>query len=139
MPSVDRIAALADRVQREEHALFAFLFGSRAEGRSRLDSDWDVAVYLSPGLTPRERFAVRLRLIAELEDLGGVDVVVLNDAPPLLAQRALQGRSLFGKDTSAYVRFFVRTLAEAGDEAYWRELHRTARAARLAEGRFGRP
>jgi predicted nucleotidyltransferase len=139
MLAMDAIAALAERVRREDHTLFALLFGSRAAGSPRPGSDWDVAVYLSPGLTPRERLAVRLRLLADLEDLGSVDVVVLNDAPPLLAHRALQGRPLFKKDASAYVRFFVRTLAEAGDEAHWRDLHRTARAARLAEGSFGRP
>jgi hypothetical protein len=39
----------------------------------------------------------------------------------------------------SFVRFFVRTLAMAGDERYWREIHAAARARRLEEGRFGRP
>lgn len=119
--------------------LFAFLFGSRAEGRPRADSDWDLGVFLSEHLGARERFALRSRLLADLEDLGRMDVVVLNDAPPLLAHRALQGRRLFVKDPSAYVRFFTRVLAEAEDERFWRDLHRRARARRIEEGRFGRP
>jgi predicted nucleotidyltransferase len=118
---------------------FALLFGSRAGGKPRADSDWDLAVYLSDELSPEERFSERLRLAAELEDLGRIDLVVLNDAPPLLGQRALQGRRILVQDPVAYVRFFVRTEAAAGDERYWREIHRDARKRRLEEGRFGRP
>ena len=46
------------------------------------------------GLTPlsEERFSERLRLASELEldELGRIDLVVLNDAPPLLGQRPLE-------------------------------------------------
>ena len=68
-----------------------------------------------------------------------MDVVLLNDAPPLLAQRVLQGERIFIRDRFAYVRFFVRTAALAGDEQYWRQLHAQTRKQRLEEGRFGRP
>ncbi len=119
--------------------VFAHLFGSRAGGRPRPDSDWDVAVYLRPGLTKAQRFKVRLRLLADLDNLGRVDVVVLNDAPPLLAHRALQGQRLVVRDSTALVRFSVRTAALAEDERYWSEIHLKERLRRLEEGRFGRP
>jgi hypothetical protein len=119
--------------------LFATLFGSRAGGRAREDSDWDVAIYLDPALGARERGAIRDRLIAALEPATPVDVVVLNDAPALLARRALDGDPILVSDRRAWVRFFVRALAAAGDEEYWRRLHADARERRLAEGRFGRP
>jgi predicted nucleotidyltransferase len=136
---VDPAARLADRLSRIEHVRFGLLFGSRAAGRADSGSDWDVAVYLSPELTPRQRLDARLQLIADLEEVGPVDVVILNDAPPLVAQRALQGRRLLTRDASAYVRYFVKTLAAAGDEVPWRHLHRHARQSRLQEGSFGRP
>jgi hypothetical protein len=66
-------------------------------------------------------------------------LVVLNDAPPLLGQRALQGQRVLVEDPVAYVRFFVRTDAAAGDERYWRQIHMDACKRRLEEGRFGRP
>jgi predicted nucleotidyltransferase len=119
--------------------LFATLFGSRAEDRARADSDWDVGVYLDDALDARERERIRLRLVAALEPATAVDVVILNEAPALLARRALDGERLFVRDRCAFVRFFVRTLGAAGDEAYWRDLHARERARRLAEGRFGRP
>lgn len=117
---------------------FALLYGSRAEGRPRPNSDWDVAVYLDPMLDSRGRLQVRLRLSAALAPELDLDCAVLNDAPALLAHRALRGRVLMKRDASAYVRFFVRTLAAAQDERYYRELHRAARARRLEGGTYGR-
>ena len=130
---------LKEKLSRFDEILFALLFGSRAVGRPRPDSDWDIGVYVSDALTAGQRFDMRLRLLTELQDLGSVDVVILNDAPPLLAQRVLQGERIFVRDHSAYIRFFVRTAALAGDEHYWRQLHAQARKQRLEEGRFGRP
>jgi predicted nucleotidyltransferase len=127
------------RLRRVPEVLFALLFGSRARGRARPDSDWDVAVYLDDALDARQRFRLRLRLIGDLEDLGRADVVVLNDAPPLLGHRALQGKLLFARDRVRHVRYFVRTLGESLDMAWWRDLDRRERRRRLEEGRFGRP
>lgn len=126
-------------VENLDDVVFAYLFGSRANGRPRPDSDWDVAVYLRPERTSAERFEVRLRLLADLDDLGRVDVVVLNDAPPLLAHHVLQGQRLLVRDPTTLVRFSVRTAALAEDARYWSEIHLKERLRRLREGRFGRP
>jgi len=131
--------ALAERLGRFDEVLFALLFGSHARGESRPDSDIDLAVFVSPALSPEERWKLRLRLHATLEDLGTLDVVVLNDAPALLAHRALQGRPVLVRDRVAYTRFFVRTVARSEDERHYRQIHQAARERRLAEGRFGRP
>jgi predicted nucleotidyltransferase len=122
-----------------EEVLFAFLFGSRAGGRPRQDSDWDVAIYVREPLGARQRLGLRLRIMAELEILGRIDVVVLNDAPPLLAHRAIQGQRIFVRDAVVLVRFIVRTQALAEDQRYWSEIHLQAQLRRLQEGRFGRP
>ena len=132
-------AELQHRLSTVDEVVFALLFGSRTKRTSRADSDWDVAVYLADHLTSKQQFHIRLTLLAELEDLGSIDLVVLNDAPPLLAQRALQGERLLIKEPSIFVRFFVRTAATAGDEGFWHGLHAAARARRLEEGQFGRP
>ena len=122
-----------------EVVVFALLFGSRAGGRPRPDSDWDVAVYLRDDLTAEERFKIRLRLMADLDVLGRADIVILNEAPPLLAHRALQGQRLVVRDPAALVRFTVRATSLAEDARYWSEIHLQARLRRLQEGRFGRP
>ena len=127
------------RLETEADILFALLFGSVARGEQRPDSDLDVAVYVEERLAARERFDVRLSVAAALEGLGQPDVIVLNDAPPLLAHRALQGKPILTRDKRAYVRFFVRTLALAEDERHFRAIFARARRDRVREGRFGRP
>lgn len=130
---------ILDAFAAETSVQFALLFGSRARGTARADSDWDLAVFVDPRLDSAARWHLRTRLIAALAPAIAADVVVLNDAPPLLAQRALQGRVLLKRDPVAYSRFFVKTLAAAGDEQYWNDLHARERERRLVGGRFGRP
>jgi hypothetical protein len=89
--------------------LVAYVFGSRAEGRSREGSDLDVAVLLSTE-NAQERFERRLDLLSKLPDVCEceVDVVVLNDAPPLLQQEAIKnGRVIIEADRRARVDFEV--------------------------------
>ncbi len=120
---------------------FAFLFGSRGRGSARSGSDWDVAVYLDDSQDDRQRLDIRRGLSARLTGPDGprVDLVVLNDAPPLLAHGALKGRELVNKHRDAYVRFFIRVMGEVEDERHFYRVHERARRDRLAEGRFGRP
>jgi len=85
----------------------AWLFGSAAAGRLHEESDVDVGVLLDRRIHPaeRDRFEARLALSSELADALGdrlVDVVVLNDASPLLARRIVaEGRCLVCLDAAA--------------------------------------
>jgi predicted nucleotidyltransferase len=130
---------LRDHLDSVDEVIFAHLFGSRLTQAKRADSDWDIGVYLDDRLDEKGRFHLRLRLLALLQDLGSVDLVVLNDAPPLVALRALQGKRILMKQPETFVRFFVRTLTEADDDRYWNQFHADARRKRIEEGRFGRP
>lgn len=136
MSTADQIR---QRLEGHPEIAFAYLFGSRAEGTPRENSDWDVAVAFSEELRAEERFRLQLRLAADLEELGRVDLVILNDAPPLLAHRAISGKRLLVRDEVALVRFSVRTVAMYADQKPWREAFRRARQQRLQEGTFGRP
>jgi predicted nucleotidyltransferase len=133
------VEKIASRLSRFESIDFALLFGSRSGENARPDSDIDVAVHASVSLSKRERFELGRDLSAELADLGKVDIVFLDEAPPLLGHRALQGSVIMKRNPTAYVRYFVKTLAAAEDERYWRELHARWRRSRLEEGAFGRP
>ncbi|MCP4659561.1 MAG: nucleotidyltransferase domain-containing protein [bacterium] len=136
MSSLD---AVRRHLEARDEILFAYLFGSRAGGRPRPDSDWDVAIFVRPTLSGRKRFDLRVQLGLDLEEVGRADVCVLNDAPPLLAQSALKGRRLVVRDKTALVRFFVKTMALVDDARWWSEIHLKARLRRIEEGRFGRP
>lgn len=111
----DRLA----RVFRRHPVRFAYLFGSRVAGRARASSDTDLAAFLEPSLSATQRQRVRLRLLGELCSAVGmdrVDLVVLNDAGPILAFRVTaSGRKIFSRDELARVRFEARTMARYYD------------------------
>jgi len=70
----------------------AYIFGSTASGRMRADSDVDIAVLVSNRVMRRDPFRYRLRLIGDLIGLlkrDDVDVILLNESPPLFGHRVL--------------------------------------------------
>lgn len=101
----------------------AILFGSRARGDARADSDWDVGVI---GASDREALQARLSAILGAD----VDLVDLRRASPLLCDRAMrEGRVLFDADGSEYARFASLTLRRYADT----EKLRRAQAESLRE------
>jgi uncharacterized protein len=72
----------------------AYLFGSHAEGRAHRESDVDVGVLLQWERHPArsDRFDMRIRLGSALISVlhhNEVDIVILNDAPPLLGRKII--------------------------------------------------
>ena len=115
----------------------AYLFGSRVEGREHRQSDVDVAVLLRPQLGAQERFETRLmlgsRLIGVLH-VNEVDVVVLNDAPPLFARRVVyDGTRVYCSDDEADHAFRRDVQLRAADLAPFIERGRRALLAALAK------
>lgn len=91
----------------------AYLYGSHAEGRAHAESDVDVGVLLDRDVFPDAagRFEERVRLSSLLASEAGcpdLDLVVLNDSPPLLARRIVTtGRRIYCSDPDldhAFVR-----------------------------------
>ena len=83
--SEELTADLAARLEAEPDIAVAYLFGSRARGNARPNSDVDVAVLLDGGVDTHRR---QLDLMATLG--ANVDLVILNDAPPALGYRVLR-------------------------------------------------
>ena len=113
------------------------LFGSRAQGTPRPDSDLDVAV-LPDTTDSRARRYLQADLAVALADLapdGRVDVVLLDEAPDFLRQRIMQtGRVLINRDNDAWKELRVRTMREYGDSEYYRRIYREAQKRRLERG-----
>jgi predicted nucleotidyltransferase len=100
----DRIrACLATR----REVVVAYLFGSHAAGRAHRESDVDVGVLLDRAQCPdaKARFEKRVELTSALIGalhVNDVDVVILNDAPPLLGRRIVrEGRLVHCGDPEA--------------------------------------
>jgi len=140
--TAERFEARIDEVRellRAHHVVLAYLFGSVARGEEREDSDLDVAVLLDDSVQPERLPEVRLRLTTELVGLthaNDVDVVVLNEAPPLLAFNAIsEGRCFLG-DRRRQVRFEVRAIQRFIDTQPLRDALAKDLSRRIDEGRI---
>lgn len=120
----------------------AYLFGSQAAGRTHAESDVDVAVLFAEDLAQSERETEQLALIGEcmrVWSTDDVDLVVLNDAPPLLAYEVLRGgKMLYAASEDTRIEFQVRTVLRYEDTRPLRRILAQAMRERLEEGRFGK-
>lgn len=93
----------------------AILYGSTASGTAGPDSDVDIAVKLVHGATLS--LDERLDLGAALERAlhREVDLVVLDEATPLLRHEAAQGECLYERTPGAFGDFVARALLEWDD------------------------
>ena len=114
------------------------VFGSRANGTSRPDSDLDVAILPADGVS-RRRLQVSVAVaLADLAPEGRVDVVLLDEAPELLRHQILAtGRLVLCRDGRAWRDLRVQTMREHGDREWVRDLLRRAQQRRLEKGERG--
>lgn len=135
------ISVLTSALASRPEVLDAYLFGSQASGAATSVSDLDVAVYIDPAVALTSPYGPAADLSAVLGAATGrrdVDVIVLNNAPPLLYHRVIaSGIRIFARDLCAATTREGRALSRYCD--YLTQLRRidAALAARLAAGTFG--
>lgn len=119
--NVDRqlVARLARALSPRGEILEAYLFGSRARGQARPDSDVDVAVYVDQARVRTSKWGYEADLTTDLMVALGtndVDVVVLNRASILLYHRVLRdGVRLLSRDLRATTTRAGQTLSRYFD------------------------
>jgi len=114
-PAPGPLAVATGRIVEALDPAAVLLFGSQAAGRGGPLSDHDFAV-LSAGTRPGWEEVRRLQ--SDLEDILGteVDIVVLDDASPVVAMQAFrEGRLLACRDAQSLENFVVRTLTDYAD------------------------
>ncbi len=124
--------------------LAAFLFGSTARGAAGPLSDLDIGVLLAADTARHHRSDdYKARLLAELMSALGtkdVDLVLLNEAPPLLTHRVLRdGVLLHVTDERALALFRFRALQTYLDTKPLRQARAAALRERLAGSEFATP
>lgn len=115
----------------------AYVFGSVAEGRAHRESDLDVGVLLDRQIYPDERTRfdaqITLRRHVSPASVGReVDIVVLNDASPVLGRRIVRGDQVYCADPEADHAFRRTVQLRAADlDPFLRKMRRLLHA-RLA-------
>ena len=101
----DLQARLTRVLEPRPEILDAYLFGSQARGDAGALSDIDVAVFIDEDLAEPGPYGYDAELITDLMTEMGtndIDVVLLNQAPPLLYHRVLRdGKLLVTRDLAA--------------------------------------
>ncbi|MEQ9715827.1 MAG: nucleotidyltransferase domain-containing protein [Candidatus Asgardarchaeum sp.] len=107
--------------ERLDYIIFAYLFGSYATGKVWAMSDIDIAVYVDPRKV-NDLFKLKLRLLGMLNDAfktDKIDLVILNEAPPVLKYEILvKGILIFTKDKEIHTEFYLRATKEFFDFQY---------------------
>jgi predicted nucleotidyltransferase len=114
---------MLERLERQSSAWpelkLAVLFGSQARGKARPRSDVDLGILLDP-YSAELRFQVEARLGRSAG--RPVDVVLLDDAPPLLRfEIAREGKLLFQREDHLWTDFKTKAMVDWWD---WAPTHR---------------
>lgn len=119
-----------------------YRFGSTARGDNTPLSDVDVAVLLAPHVPTSEYGRLKTAILTQLmETLGTneVDLVLLNEAPPLLVYNIIrEGQVIFSRKPEDREHFEVRSIQRYIDTLPLRAASDRAFVRRVQAGRIGR-
>ena len=141
--NVENLFPAAIKILKEDKAInVAYLFGSYAKGKASPLSDIDIALLLDEAFPSNNYFDKRLELhpkIAKILKTDEIDLVILNQASPVLAYNILKnGKVLFTKNQNSKVRFETKVISQYLDTQKMRTLNLNRMKQRLTEGTFGK-
>lgn len=103
---------LKDYFNKKENVIMAFLFGSLSKGKVHRHSDIDIVIYL-------KEYDIKEveKIWDELEDLlkKDIDLIVLNNAKPLVAFEAIRGEKIIIRNYDFYTDYMLEVSSEAID------------------------
>jgi len=134
---IQTISGLDDVLEQEPEVIGAYLFGSRAQGTAREDSDTDLAIVVEDR-TEKDEFYF-------LEKLSGVEIVELDltvvdlrHSSPLLLQQIIKtGRPVYRRSEQDLAIFRARAASRYFDTAYLRKVQHEYMKKRIREGSYG--
>lgn len=126
----------------QDGVVAAMLIGSQARGEAGPLSDIDLAVWHEPDLDWKQSWDLQLSLIGAACDAlktNEVDVVMLNEAPPLMQHRAIRDAvQLVERNRAQRIRFETKAVLDYFDTAPLRLARKENVKRQLRGDRFGR-
>lgn len=115
-----------------DNIIFAYIFGSYAQNNLKVHSDIDIAIFLEKELNSDIYLEIKMKLADKLK--REVDLVILNDAPPLLKYQIYRNNLLlFTRDKTIESNHKVKTLFEYNDMKRYLDLSYNKTIKRLKE------
>jgi predicted nucleotidyltransferase len=106
------------------NVIAAWVFGSAQDGVVGAESDIDIGILIESPLSLDEKLELLGRLQASLQ-FEKVELIILNDAGPILRFKAVSGRPLYCRDLNQRAGFVSLTAREYEDEmAQWEKAMR---------------
>jgi predicted nucleotidyltransferase len=102
--AIEELATLTATLEKFPKIRSAWLFGSRARGQERPDSDLDIGLLCSEPLTLDENLQLQWDLVPILK-CDRIDLVSLRDSSPILCFEAISGVELLRRDEDEHARF----------------------------------
>jgi predicted nucleotidyltransferase len=131
---------LKDMLVDDKDVAVVYLFGSYAKDNVTPLSDIDIAILLDSRVRPADYFDKQLDLLDKISQklhTDEVDVVILNQAPSLLAYQVIKIRKvLFCRNEPRRISFEANAIDRYLDEKPMRSLIYQALADRIKGGRF---
>lgn len=135
LQALTRIPRLDSLVKKSKEVELLYLFGSGAAGRLSQISDLDFALLLNRRFPEIKYFDYRLSLMEKFSRILGtekVDVVLLNQASPLLAYEVISsGKLLYERNRSDRIDYECKVLAVYFDFKYYLQFHRETIKSRI--------
>ena len=125
----------------EKDILALYLFGSHSEGVAHIRSDVDLAILLNPSVDSDRYIECKLRYLSELKEFvtGALDLVVLNQVPPLLQFQILQkGKLIFDRNSDARAEIEMKMLGRCYLAARFYDFQFSYLIQRIKEEGLGR-
>lgn len=111
---------LADALSKNHHIVAAWHFGSTQKGNIRSGADIDIGV-LFDRMPSLDELADLRAALQDALDFDEIDLVVLNEASPILRFEAVSGAPVYTADMERRAGFVSLTAREYEDEmAWWR-------------------
>jgi predicted nucleotidyltransferase len=121
-------------LEKDKRVRFAYLFGSRARFQAGPLSDTDIAVYLDRRIKHGDYRLKLMEKLAKILKSDNLDLVILNQAPPLLRYEIIKYGRLLKDDASWRIPFEAEVIREYLDTAYLRQVLRVALVENIRKG-----